>query len=112
MKFEYNKDLLFEERVRLVTKEILSEYPLISAQSAKEAASLATPIDDKVLPEDKLDRYYFIMKIIGNKHDEFSHVFNDAFEVYQNGIRDDKYNTLMENIIKYMKGEMEVFPEI
>ena len=112
MNFEYNSNLTFKERVDLVAKEIMSEYPLLSSDDAVKAAALATPVDDKVTNDAKFDRYYFILKNIDPSNEEFSHVFNDAFNVYQKGLKDDKYNTAMLGIIDYVNGMRADFPEL
>ena len=78
MRFEYNTDLNFEERVALVRREIQDEYPLINDRDATVAAALAVPVDDKLTNDDKFDRYYFIMHTIRRGDDEFPHVFNEV----------------------------------
>ena len=47
MKFEYNSNLEFDERIKLVAKEIVDEYPLIEYDVASVAAAHAVPIDDR-----------------------------------------------------------------
>lgn len=112
MRFEYNTDLSFSDRVNLVAKEILDEYPLISKESAITSASFASPVCDKATNDDKFDRYYFIMKEIGRDSDEFPHVFNDAFKLYQQGLNRDIYKNAIEYIIDYAVGNSDYFPEL
>ena len=38
MKFEYNGNLLEEDRINLVVREIIDKYPQISVEKAKDAA--------------------------------------------------------------------------
>lgn len=111
MRFEYNKNLELNERLTLVTKEILDVYPLISEKEAYIAASLATPVDDKLTNDDKFDRYYFIMRTIGKANEEFLHVFNDAFNLYKQGLNKDSYKNAMMSIIDYVTSNAP-FPEL
>lgn len=111
MKFEYNKNLTYNDRVSLVAKEIRDEYPLISDHDAALAASFATPVDDKATNDEKFDRYYFIMKVIGKNNDEFSHVFNDAFDLYRDGLNSEIYKNAMFSIIEYATSDRD-FPEL
>ena len=112
MRFEYNSNLLFSDRLKLVTQEILDEYPLISKDYALIAASLSSTVDDRSTNDDKFDRYYFIMKFIGKNHDEFSHVFNDSYNLYKEGFQKDIYNKAMLNIINYASSDSSFFPEL
>jgi hypothetical protein len=112
MRFEYNTDLNFEERVALVRREIQDEYPLINDRDATVAAALAVPVDDKLTNDDKFDRYYFIMHTIRRGDEEFPHVFNDAFNLYQEGLEKEKYRDAMTEIMNYMIGDRDTFPEL
>ena len=112
MRLEYNTNLSFEDRVLLVSKEILDEYPLIEKEKAIEAASLISPIDDKITNDDKFERYYFILKTIDRENEEFSHVFNDAFNVYEAGLEKEINNNIMNDIIEYASYNTNIFPEI
>lgn len=112
MRFEYNSNLEFGERVKLVAKEIVDEYPLIGFDEATYAAVHAVPIDDKCTNDDKFDRYYFIMRAIGKNHDEFAHVFNDSYNLYREGFQKDIYNKVMVEIIDYVSSNSNFFPEL
>ncbi len=63
MKFEYNGNLLEEDRINLVAKEIVNEYPQISIEKAKEAARLEGRISTDKNIHDELNRLYNIMLI-------------------------------------------------
>ena len=112
MRFEYNSNLTFDERVRLVVKEIKDEYPLIRDEDAYEAAALASPINTERLENnDKFDRYYFLLHTIRRNGEEFDHVFNDAFNLYQKGLNEKNSNMMLE-IINYVIGDRDTFPEL
>lgn len=70
------------------------------------------PIDDKCTNDDKFDRYYFIMKTIGKNYEEFPHVFNDAYNLFKEGLIKDIYNNVMLEIINYATNGTEFFPEL
>lgn len=112
MRFEYNSNLLFSDRLKLVTQEILDEYPLISKDYALIAASLSSTVDDRSTNDDKFDRYYYLLKIIGRDNEEFPHVFNDLFNLYQQGFNKNINNLLTLSIIDYATGNREKFPEL
>lgn len=63
MKFEYNGNLLEDERISLVAKEILDTYPQISIKKAEEAAMLEGRISSKITPCDVFNRLYNIMLV-------------------------------------------------
>lgn len=111
MRFEYNSHLEFEDRVNLVSQEIQDEYPLISEKDAMVAAALAMPIDDKVTGDEKFDRYFYLMHTITKDSDEFTHVFNDAFNLYQDGELQESNQDLMQEIMNYLIGDRDSFPE-
>lgn len=112
MKFKYNSDCTFKERVELVSKEIVDEYPKISIDDAKKIAAFDNPIDDKLTLDDKFYRYYMMLLVIQKNHPEYIRVLNDAFDIYNKGLQDDKLNKLMFEIIKYNNGERPDFPII
>ena len=63
MQYEYNGNLLEEERALQVAKEIVGKYPMISIAKASAAARLEGYLSKKVTPIDKLNRLYNIMLI-------------------------------------------------
>ena len=52
MQYEYNGNLLEEDRVLLVAKEIMSKYPELNFLQAQMTARLEGYISDKVTPDD------------------------------------------------------------
>ena len=112
MKFEYNANLILEERAELVAKEILEKYPLISYDDAYFAAMHLMPIDDKITNADKFDRYYFILRTIGRNNAEFLNVLTDAYNLYREGFENKNYNNIIEEIIGYALSGVTSFPEL
>lgn len=112
MRFEYNADLFSDDFLEFVSNEIVDRYPLISTEEAKDIAVFTPSVDDKVSNDDKFYRCYLIMKCIGINHEEFEHVFNDAYHYYDMGLTNDRYISTMENIIDYVSGNSSEFPDI
>lgn len=114
MEFEYNGNLLEEERVDLVANEITKKYPSVSFYKAREAAMLEGRISDAKTPEDELCRLYNIMLV--NKDDKkvVIEVFKDFYatvkECYKNNITSN-YLKVYEDIFEYLRGNLE-FPFI
>lgn len=112
MRFQENSDLELDERINLVFDEIKKEYPLLDENAIYKAAALAKPLDDKSTYDDKFDRYYILMYIIGKQDSEFSHVYNDAYELYNKGLLNEDNNKLMDKISEYVLGYSDSFPEV
>ena len=110
MKFEYNSDKNIEERIKLISNEIINEYPEIDIGSAKKIAVLDNPIDDKLTDDDRFYRYYMIMLVITKNHSSYMSVFNDALNVYKRGLKNDVLISAMNEIIKFNNGERQTFP--
>lgn len=110
MKCEYNSDLEFQERLVKVTNEIKKDYPLISTDDAVKIASITLPINDYPTNDDKFDRLYRIMLIIGKDNPEYSHAFNDLYNLYEDGLKNPIYKELMTGIIDYCAGLRDSFP--
>ena len=110
MTYAYNSNLDFYDRVHLVTEEICHEYPLISQREAKEAAACARAVDDHITNDDKFNRLYYILLTIGRTHDEFYHVFNDLYKVYDEGVEQSLYRNIMPQIVDYAIGDRGTFP--
>ncbi len=63
MRFEYNGNLLEEDRINLVAKEIIDKYPQISIEKAQKAAMLEGKISEPKTLNDELNRLYNIMLV-------------------------------------------------
>ena len=112
MKFEYNENLDLMERVELVSLEIKKQYPNIDNFAAVMASLLASSVDDKPTNEEKFERYYYILKFLNPTNIEYLHVFNDLYDVYEDGIKKEQYNDCMTEIIKFIAKERDTFPDL
>lgn len=110
MKFEYNSNLDFDDRVSLVFNEIKSAYPKIDDLSASKASIIAFPINDYVTSDDKFDRLYKILLFLNKNNAEYPRVFNEMFDLFEEGLSDYRYNDIMMEITKYLNGDRKTFP--
>ena len=78
MKYEYNGNLLEEERIEQVANEIVDKYPQVTKEKAKEAAMLEGRIADDLTIDDKLNRLYNIMLVNKDDFNVLSNVCIDS----------------------------------
>ena len=107
MKYEYNGNLLEEDRVLLVAKEIMSKYPELNFLQAQMTARLEGYISDEVTPDDKLNRLYNIMLINQNDKKLISKVYRDYTCILKselNQIKNYKYITISNMLKDYIDG--------
>lgn len=107
MKYEYNGNLLEEDRVLLVAKEIMSKYQEITFLQAQMTARLEGYISDNVTPDDKLNRLYNIMLINQNDKKLISKVYQDYISILKselNKIKNYKYITISNMLKDYIDG--------
>ena len=112
MKYEYNANLEFPERVALVSEEIKSAYPLLPDDVVKKAAAISLPINDTVTNDDKFDRLYRILYVIHSDYDEYSHVFNDLYAIFEDGLENNTYIKIVGGLVDYYNGLRDTFPEL
>ena len=84
MKFEYNGNLLEEDRINLVANEIINKYPQISFEKAKAAAMLEGKISDSKTINDELNRLYNIMLINSDNKEIVLIVYKDFLALLNN----------------------------
>lgn len=110
MKFEYNGNLLEDERINLVASEIIAKYPQVSMEKAKEAAMLEGKISTEKKVNDELNRLYNIMLVNSENKDIVSLVYKDFLNVFKNNnLEDNNYIYLISKINDYLQGYAE-FP--
>lgn len=114
MNYEYNGNLLEDERINLVMNEIVGKYPFVSLDKAKEAAMLEGRISSRKTNENELCRLYNIMLVNSDNKRIVLEVFKDFSSVvidsYKKGI-ESIYLQLVDGIYDYLKGIIE-FPII
>ena len=112
MKFEYNGNLLEEERINLVANEIIEKYPQVSMEKAKEAAMMEGRISDKKTIQDELLRLYNIMLVSSDNKDFVSFIYKDYLSILKEDCFSDEnqiYMNLGDAIYNYIIGDNE-FP--
>lgn len=99
MNLDYNGHLTFEERVALITKELV-DYG-IGKDTALKIASIEEPITTNDIEDARYKRYSNILKINKNKDIE-DKVIKDIFKYYKKGNKKiDKYIDDLSIYVKY-----------
>lgn len=114
MRFEYNGNLLEKDRINLVAKEIVEEYPNINIEKAKCAAMVEGKISSNKTAIDILNRLYNIMLVNQEDKEIVLNVFKDFMNVIKNNTLDDNidiYISLSEAINDYLQNYSD-FPII
>ncbi len=110
MKFEYNGNLLEDERISLVANEIINKYPQVSIEKAKEAAMLEGKISKDKTVNDELNRLYNIMVVNCDNKNIVSLIYKDFLNVFKNSnLEDNNYIYLINGINDYLQSYAE-FP--
>lgn len=106
MDFEYNGNLLEDDRINLVANEIVNKYSQISFEKAKEAAMLEGKISNSKTVNDELNRLYNIMLVNSDNKEIVLIVYKDFLNLLNNtNIEPDKNNyiSLVDGINAYFK---------
>jgi len=111
MMFEYNGNLLEEDRINLVAKEITDKYPQISIEKAKEAAMLEGKISSNKTVNDELNRLYNIMLVNCESKNIVTLIYKDFLKLLKEEHieEDNNYIYLVEGINNYLQNYAE-FP--
>lgn len=112
MNFEYNGNLLEEDRINLVANEIVNKYSQISFEKAKEVAMLEGKISSLKTVNDELSRLYNIMLVNSYSKEIVSIVYKDFLKVLQDSNIEEERNdylNLVDGIKDYLQNHAE-FP--
>ena len=112
MEFEYNGNLLEDDRINLVANEIVNKYSQISLEKAREAAMLEGKISDYKTINDELNRLYNIMLVNSDNKEIVIIVYKDYLEVLKNSNIEEgrnNYINLVDGINAYLQNYAE-FP--
>lgn len=110
MDFEYNGNLLEEDRINLVAKEIVNKYPQISLDKAKEAAMLEGRISTNKTVNDELNRLYNIMLVNSDNKEIVSMVYGDFVNLFDNNDLD-KNNNIYLNLVDEINSYLQNYTE-
>ena len=112
MNYDYNGNLLENERIDLVAKEIINKYPQITIEKAKEAAMLEGKISKDKTIYDELNRLYNIMLVSSDDKNIVAIIYKDYLDLLNNSyLEEDTYFNLAKGIEDYLKAYAE-FPNI
>ena len=112
MDFEYNGNLLEDDRINLVANEKVNKYSQISIEKAREAAMLEGKISDYKTINDELNRLYNIMLVNSDNKEIVTIVYKDYLEVLKNSNIEEgrnNYINLVDGINAYLQNYAE-FP--
>ena len=103
MEYSYNGNLLAEDRIIEVAKDIQKEYPEISFELAKNIATLEAPITTEANDEIRFRRLYNILFFTQNNTIVKKKVIDDLIPTYQriSGQYED-IDQIMANMIPYI----------
>lgn len=112
MKYEYNGNLLEDDRINLVANEIMQKYNDINQQQAQEAAMLEGKIS--TLPDNrmKFNRLYNILLVLRNDVMKTKEPYNDLVNLINNHPNDpdiNYYYTVAIEIANYLMNKRD-FP--
>ena len=108
MKYEYNGNLKEEDRINLVANEIITVYPEIPIDKAKEIAMLEGRISIDCNLEMVFTRLYNIMLIMSNDKSIVKRVYMDLFNILNANQNDEKiyyYYQILEEIHNFLNSE-------
>ena len=108
MQYEYNGNLKEEDRINLVANEIITVYPEIPIDKAKEIAMLEGRISIDCNLEMVFTRLYNIMLIMSNDKSIVKRVYMDLFNILNANQNDEKiyyYYQILEEIYHFLNSE-------
>lgn len=112
MDFEYNGNLLENDRIKLVVNEIINKYPCISIEKAMEAALLEGKISQTKTIDDELNRLYNLMLVNCDNKNIVSLIYKDFLIILENNsFENNSYINLIDRINDYFQNNTE-FPFI
>lgn len=111
MNFEYNGNLLEEDRINLVANEIVNKYTRVSFEKAKEAAMLEGRISNPVSVNDKLQRLYNIMLVNCDNKTIVTLVYKDFLILLNNNHFDKINNSKFINMISGINANLQNYSE-
>ncbi|MGN0974274.1 MAG: hypothetical protein ACI4OT_05975 [Bacilli bacterium] len=101
MKYEYNGHLLEEDRINLVANEIITKYPQISFEKAKEIAMLEGRISITPNLDIKFNRLYNAIFVLQDDKIQAKNIYKDIVTL----LNENEYN---QNISYYCNITLEI----
>lgn len=110
MNFEYNGNLIEDDRINLVANEIVNKYPQINLEKAKEAAMLEGKISSSKTINDELNRLYNIMLINSDNKNIVLLAYKDFLNLLNN-THSEKVNNNYINIVDCINDYLQGYAE-
>ena len=107
MNYDYNGNLTFEERVGLITKDLMN-YGL-DKELALKVASIEEPINDNNRYESEYKRLYNILRLSNDDRIK-NKVISDMFNIYEEG-RSKKIDSFITDLKVYIEYNADL-PEL
>ena len=112
MKFQSTEHLSTTERLKVVTKEIIKEYPNLNDDDILKIVGLCDIVFDKITEDVIFRRYYYMLLVIKDDKENFDIIYKDMKKYCNEGIKDKLNRYLYADIERYINGEIESFPMI
>lgn len=112
MKYAYNGNLLEEERINVVVKEIVDKYDFISLEEAREIAMLEGRISKPVNVDMQFTRLYNILLVMQSDKQKINTIFIDLVQLIRDNKNTERYSLYFRIILeldKYFDGNRQ-FP--
>lgn len=104
MNYDYNANLLFEDRVALITNEIIKAYPEIDKDIAMKIAAIEEPISTDNIIDCKYKRLYNILRFNINNEKIKNKVIYDMLEYYKEVKgKNEKVDKFIDDLLIYIK---------
>ena len=112
MEYEYNGNLLEDDRINLVASEIVNKYPQININKAMDAAMLEGKISSDKTVEMEFNRLYNIILVTNDDKKSVRPTYIDLVNLLKNNEDDERikyYYTIALEIANFLLGKRD-FP--
>lgn len=112
MRYEFNGHLVENDRIDLVSYEIVDKYPKIPLEKAKEIAMLEGGISNNADLEIKFNRLYNIMLVMKAEINVIKEVYCDLIILLKNNIDNSNstfYYSIVSELTNFLNNERD-FP--
>lgn len=114
MKYEYNGNLIENDRINNVASDIISLYPEITINEANEIALLEGKISEDKNLDMQFNRLYNIMLVMQDNKNIVKIVVNDLINILNDNKNDNNikyYYNIAYQVLRYLSNERD-FPYI
>ncbi len=112
MKFENTERYTATDRIRVVSNEIIHEYPMLNAEDVMKISALCDIVFDDVDEDVIFRRYYYILLVIKDNLAVSKKVFDDMCKYCKDCLKDRLNRILYTDLERFFNGELENFPVI